>query len=141
MKMKPADWKRIRHFTPAEIAATGARPEDVDQTALLMLDEFRELLGVGVHLFKNGVTTGQHSSPGHPAGRAFDCYLKAKVDFRRVLGAAVKAGFTAIGVYWNGAAYSFHLEWDPKGIRLWTGRKNAKGGWIYGTLLTDPAKG
>lgn len=140
MKMRAADWAKIRHFTQAEFTATGAKPEEVEFEALSMLDKFRELLGCGVYLHENGVTTGEHSSPGHAAGRAFDCYLKDKRNFRAVLGAAVKAGFTAIGVYWNGHAYSFHLEHDPDGIRLWTGKRNTKtGGWDYGQLLVDPA--
>lgn len=140
MKMKTSDWPKVRHFTAAEIAATGADPKDVDYEAMLMLDRFRGILGCGVYLFAGGVTTGSHKSKGHKEGRAFDCYLKEKRNFKAVLGAAVKAGFTAIGVYWNGTAYSFHLERDPDQVRLWTGKKKKPGdAWTYGQLLLDPA--
>lgn len=143
--MKPEDLSRCLYFTSQEIEATGASLQDVQIETILALDKFRFSIGRKVLLAFNGLTTGNHSSHEHKLGLAVDVYLdksEGNVDnwamTRAYVFEAIKAGFTGIGVYWNGVQYSFHF--DLGAIRLWAGVKSAPGktNWSYKTLLIDP---
>lgn len=129
-----------KRFTKAEIEKTGAKLADVNFEAFKKMVKFRELIKTEVYFVHNGITTGNHKSPGHPAGKAYDVRVP-KASFYDVFRAAIEAGFTKIGVYWNGAAYSYHLE-DSEKAAFWMGTKSAPGvgPWKFDQLIMDPRK-
>lgn len=122
-------------FSKREIEATGAKLEDIDYESFKKLCEFRLILGVPVYFIKNGMTTGNHRSPGHPAGKAYDVRIP-KANFYTVFKAAISAGLIKFGGYWNGRAYSYHLE-DSEVAAFWTGVKKAPGP-KYSWNFTNP---
>ena len=85
------------------------------------------------------MTTGNHKSPGHKAGKAYDVRVPKSTSYD-VFKMAIKAGFKKIGVYWNGKTYSYHLE-DSDDVAFWTGKKPAPGvgEWAFGQLISNPA--
>jgi hypothetical protein len=125
----------IRHFTPEEVIATGATLQDVKPRLLQHLDHFRIELGQPVHLVRNGLTSGSHSSTYHRQGLAADCTTKP-VEPQSVLKAALEADFTAVGIYWNrGHWTSFHLDLRPQRA-FWMGYKKPHARkWTYRSLL------
>ena len=127
-----------KKFTKAEIEATGAKIEDINQMAFLKLIEFRESINCSVHLIFNGITTGNHKSPGHPSGRAFDIRVPNANSYD-VFKVAIDAGFKKIGIYWNGNEYSYHLE-DSKKSSFWSGKKDSPGvgSWKFSPLIVNP---
>jgi len=133
------DFKRLRHFTPAEVTRTGARIKDVQFRTMFVADRFRHFLGCPVKLIKNGLTTGKHRDPAHPRGEAVDCYPTAKITHYAAYKAALRAGARAIGIYWNGRIYSYHLGLGPA-WKSWAAVKSAKNAWVYSCLIVDPAK-
>ena len=124
----------ILDFTPGEVVRTGADLKDVRVLLFCALQEFRTKLNRRVHLIFNGLTTGNHSAEEHPNGLAVDFHLNAgdgpvdSTTIRMVLLYAILTGFRGIGIYWNGQAYSFHLDLreDPR-FAAWKGTKPAPG--------------
>ncbi len=135
----------ITHFTPEEIQATGADLDKVQGKLIIAMEEFRKVLGRPFVLVKDGMTTGNHKAPEHAGGLAVDGYVPGldgkddPITSEDVFKAALKAGFRGIGIYWNGALYSFHLDLR-KDFSFWTGTKPTPGkpGWNYGKLIIDP---
>lgn len=128
-------------ITADEIRSTGSNVEDVDADAFKSVCLLRKELNSPVYFLKNGITTGNHKSKGHPAGKAFDIRVP-RLPFYTVFKAAIDAGFNKIGVYWNGKAYSYHLEAAPYPA-FWMGTKEGVGPkypWKFGKLISDPAK-
>lgn len=128
-------------ITADEIRATGSNVEDVDYSAFDSVCQLRKELNSPIYFIKNGITTGNHKSPGHPAGKAFDIRVP-RLPMYAVFKAAIGSGFNKIGVYWNGKAYSYHLEVAPSPA-FWMGTKPEPGpkhGWKFNTLIKDPAK-
>lgn len=136
--MTRAEFKPLRYFTASEVERTGASIADVQRETMYAIDDFRHEMGIPVRLLFNGITSGNHKSAGHPNGLAVDCTISGTVDVGEVFKNALIAGFKAIGIYWNGAAYSFHLELADR-YRFWSGRKaEGEAKWTYGRLIVDP---
>jgi len=140
------DFKKagVIDFTPKEVRATGAKLCDVQIWTMLTIQRFRDMINeamghnVSVSLLKNGMTTGNHKSPYHPAGTAIDCYLSVEVATTIVFKCALNAGFKGIGIYWNGKAYSYHLDIGDD-FRFWIGVKKPGGKkWTFDSLIADP---
>lgn len=137
--MTVKDFERIAYFKPIEVTRTGACLQDVKFQTIFVLDRFRKELGRAVTILKNGLTTGDHRDPAHPNGEAVDCAAAISLDPATAVKAALKAGARAIGIYWNGHAYSYHLGLGPD-YRFWAATKSANNAWTYHGLIVDPAK-
>jgi len=138
------DFKKygIVNYTPEEVEATGAKLEAVQARTMIALQAFRTALNRRVKLIPNGMTTGKHKAPEHPAGLAVDCMLYAedgKIAVNTLVEAALNAGFRGIGIYWNGVLFSFHLDLR-KSYQLWYGEKPKPGvgDWKYRDLFVSP---
>lgn len=139
--MKLEDFEHIEYYTPDEITATGAKLEDVQLETIQAADRFRALVGKRVHPLFNGITTGNHKSKEHEDGLAIDVWVEGHPSPYFVFKRALDAGFTRIGVYWNGVAYSFHLALGAK-HGFWTAYKSDPDvkQWTYGRIIVDPAE-
>lgn len=138
----------IINFTPQEIINTGADLRDVKLTTMHCLQQVRTKLNRRFHLIRNGLTTGNHVSPEHPNGEAVDFHLDVRdgpvtpdtIRLLRVL--AIRAGFNGLGFYFNGVAYSFHLDLRPVGrYAEWKGTKDSPGigSWKMQTIIGNTA--
>lgn len=131
----------INYFSAQEIIETGAKLADISPVLFSNLNYFRIMLGQPVLLLKNGLTTGKHKSKEHRAGDAVDVYFqddRKLPSISEVLFIAVKAGFSGVGIYHNGNAYSLHLDIGTK-IRTWSAKKtNPKKDWTYSELIVNP---
>ncbi|MBU2249106.1 MAG: hypothetical protein KKD77_20330, partial [Gammaproteobacteria bacterium] len=128
--------------------------KDVQYKLIYKLDVFRELIGLPVKLLLNGLTTGDHVAVWHKKGLAVDITIRGEIDLFEAIKSAWVAGFRGVGIYWNGKAYSFHLDlrgafslWKAvkdKPIGTITNTKNGKvtkietGKWIYTSIYVDP---
>src|SRR5690554_947815 len=137
MAMTPENFLTLRYFTHSEVIGSGANIKDVKFETMYRLDNFRHDLGVPVYLLNNGLTTGKHSSPEHPNGEAADVCTGASMPVWTVYKCALKNQFRGFGVYWNGIAYSYHLDIGAE-YRQWTGVPDGKGNWRFGSLIVDP---
>jgi hypothetical protein len=108
-----------------------------------MVQRFRVNVGRRVVLLPNGLTTGGHKSKEHAAGLAADVgFYEADgpVDIRSCFAAALDAGARGIGIYWNGAAYSMHMDLR-KPYSFWCGTKrHRESEWRYLPLIINPAE-
>ena len=137
MVMTPENFLMLNYFTQSEVESTGANIKDVKFELMFRLDAFRRDLGAPVYLLKKGLTTGGHSSPEHPAGKAVDVYISEVKPVWTVYKCALKNQFRGFGVYWNGIAYSYHLDIGAE-YRQWVGVPDGKGNWRFGSLIVDP---
>ncbi len=132
----------IEKVTAADITGTGAALDSVNLFLILKVDEFAKRCPYPVVLLPNGLTTGIHRSTWHPRGLAVDLAFDvdpATVKIYDLWKLAIECGFTGVGVYWNGTAYSMHLDLRPH-VAFWSGRKAQRGRWNYGGVFQDPAK-
>lgn len=139
--MKPEDWKDIEWFTEKEVMATGADVAKVTKTLMMRLDDLRDCVGAMI-LAHNGMTSGDHKSIGHPEGRAADFSLRSNLAPDKVVKSALACGFKKIGTYWNGVAYSYHVEL-AQDYAFWMATKAAPGPdhkWTYHPVNFDPRK-
>ena len=138
----------IVNFTAEQISDTGAKIADVSLITMLRLQAFAALCPLKILLLKNGLTSGDHSSPLHPRGYAVDIAFDiepTKIKIYDQWKNAIQAGFFGIGIYWNGVTYSMHLD-TRKNIAFWSGRKNPLYNpddanskyWIYSGVFLDP---
>lgn len=145
--MKVEDFSRygITNFTPQEIIATGARVEDVQLVTMQAIQRFRTAVRRSIFIPPGGLTSGDHVSKEHSLGLAIDVRFSpadGTVDnwalFRAYMYEGIKAGFSGVGIYWNGSMYSFHFDFGA--IRMWAGVKKTPGAgeWAYKTILNDP---
>ena len=128
-------------ITADEIRSTGSNVADIDSGAFESMCKLRKDLDSPIYFIVNGMTTGRHKSKGHPEGKAMDVRIP-RLPFYTVFKAAIAAGFNKIGVYWNGKAYSYHLEVSPYPA-FWMGTKSGVGPkypWTFSKLIKDPAK-
>ena len=127
----------IHNFTAAEIEATGASLGDIQVRLMVTLQKLRTLVNRPVHLLYNGMTTGNHKSPFHKKGMASDFWVE-RSGYQRTMKAMFEAGFTGIGSYWNGTAYSYHGDiGEPMRFwrcRIWSDRR------VYSELFADPKR-
>jgi hypothetical protein len=134
--MTKSNFSMIKHFTEKEIKATGAEIADVDFFTIKKIDWVRMRCGLPITLPKNGITSGKHRSFYHKAGKAVDFYLIQEIHFRQVIKFMLEAGFTGIGLYWNGKIYSYHGD-TGNDYRFWKAIK-VKKEWVYSELIADP---
>ena len=140
--MTRAELKKCPNFSYKEIVGTGAKLKDVKAPTMYKLQKLRRKLKRRIRLLKNGITSGKHNSKRHPNGEAIDFALYANygvvdsIVCYQVVKLALAAGFNGIGVYWNGKAYSFHVDTRPL-FTPW-GACRKKGKWVYFNLLKDP---
>jgi hypothetical protein len=139
--VKVEDFRDIEFFTPGEVVRTGAALDDVSANLIIHYDRFRRVLNRRVVFAPNGLTTGVHSSPLHPRGLAGDCHyveMDGPIDARTIFEAALLSGFHGIGIYWNGIAYSTHLDLRDE-FAFWIGhKKHRETAWEYHSLINDP---
>lgn len=131
----------LRYFSAAEVRAAGARVASVQRRLFVTLDRFRLELGRTVDLLYDGLTTGKHRSYTHEAGLAADiCFRESEgvVNVRHAGILALHVGFTGVGVYWNGAAYSMHLDlgWTLRQWVRWRHHREVE--WHESAFLVDP---
>jgi hypothetical protein len=88
-------WQRIKWFTPAEF---GRDYNKVEFDLVVMLDRLRTLIGAPITIKGAFATTGHSKKSQHYLGRAADINIKG-VSLLDAFNAAVKIGFTGIGVY------------------------------------------
>jgi len=136
----------IVDFTYSEIIKTGAELKDVKFELILRFQRFRNLIRRRVCFSIDGLTSGDHQSGQwayHKKGLAGDIFLREEDGVIRTLEvfkAALEAGFTGIGVYWDGRTYSFHFDLRSN-FAFWMGvKKSGSKEWIYKPLLNDPMK-
>lgn len=139
--MQDNEFNLINDFTKAEITNTGADIKNVSSVLIYKLDKMRNMLGRPIYLLKNGLTTGEHKSDHHRNGTAADFYLHEQdgfVSVRDVVLAAIYSDFRGIGIYYNGTAYSFHVDLRDE-LTIWNGVKEKQSGkWDYETIRFDP---
>lgn len=133
----------IKYVTPREVRATGADLADVQTETIIKLNCFRTRLGRAVVLLHGGMTTGKHARPNHKKGYAVDITFRepdGPINVVEIFKTALETGFKAFGVYWNGSAYSFHLE-IAKSFAFWYKAKRHRAtDWEKtGNLIIDPA--
>jgi len=136
----------ITFCKPEDITGTGAKLDDVSIWLIVMLQKFYVLMcktypNIKIILLKNGLTSGDHRATWHPRGLAADIALSGDFKIYDIWKIAVSAGFGGIGLYWNGVAYSIHIDLRPrpKGFpALWAANK-VDGKWSYGSVFSDPA--
>lgn len=142
--MKKTDFKKhsIDNYTPEEVIRTGALLSDVQLRLMIAVQTFRTILNRRVGIFSNGLTTGDHKAKEHLQGLAGDGFLypgDGPIVTGLIFKAALTAGFKGVGIYWNGAHYSFHLDLRPD-YNFWGGYKDSARGvkeWTYTSLLTE----
>lgn len=151
--MTSEDFLTLKHFVESEVTDTGASLDSVQLVLMQSLDAFRSGIGRRVHLLSGGMTTGTHSAPEHPQGLAADVHLDDRdghVDHNvlyEVFRHAISAGFTGIGMYFNGHHWSFHLDLRSLNKRppsFWTGRPShsvTSGRWKYDRMLIGMPQG
>lgn len=116
-------------ITLDELKRANATLEGLNYEAFLKLCLFRKEINAPIFFMFNGLNSGSHQSKGHPEGKAFDLTVKGK-SFYQVYKIAVKVGFFAFGLYYNGKIYSYHLE-DSEEVRRWIKIKEKQGSpWI-----------
>ena len=77
---------------------------------------------------------------GVDEGMAVDIAFREEdgaVDIQEIFICALQAGYTGIGIYWNGIAWSFHFDLRPI-YAFWTAVKGHREiAWIYRPLLSQ----
>lgn len=141
--MTKNDFESIKNITPESVIQSGARIEDVQFLTIHQLDTTSILLNRTIIILPNGLTSGKHSSPLHPRGLAVDFCLRevdGEIDPQDIVFNLVVAGFRGIGVYHNGAAYSFHAD-IRKDFGSWSRwRKHREVKWKEQALINDPRR-
>lgn len=141
--MKARDLRdfRLRHVTARAVLDTGAPLDSVNLFLAIRADRFIGETGLPFVFMKNGLTTGIHRASWHPRGLAvdgaFDCD-QDRVRIYDVWKTAIECGFRGIGLYWNGTAYSLHLDLRPD-LSFWGGAKRDRNdAWEYFSVFRDP---
>lgn len=132
--MTPEELQSVRHFSEAEIIATGGNIAGLSFLLFQRLDQIRDWTGP-IKLLPGGLNSGQHISnvDVHAQGLAADWYYDNPLAPTFVFRAMIDAGLKGIGIYWNGAAYSFHGDVRPtERIVYWFGvKKSPAEDWQY----------
>lgn len=142
--MKVQDFRDfdVRHVKAADVTATKAPLDSVNLYLILHLDDFIGRCGLPVVLLPNGLTTGTHRASWHPRGLAADVAFGIKQEDVKIYDLwklAIECGFKGVGIYWNGVAYSMHLDLRPV-LSTWGGVKTTGADWAYYSLFNDPRK-
>ena len=139
--MKTEDFQTygIVSFTPAEVRSVGSKVADLDLSLMVCAQKMRDELERRMKVLS--LTGGTHK-PGseHYQGRALDFTLYPEdgpVLISDVYKAALVANFTGVGIYWNGAAWSFHVDVRSH-FAFWSAVKNKRASnWSYLPLTLD----
>lgn len=134
--MKEQDFAHIKYFDKKEIELTGSRIEEVQYETIRKLDDTREMLGCGIYILKNGLTTGEHGSQEHPDGKAVDFITAEERKAEVMHNVLMTCGFRGFGIYWNTIKNSYHA--DLGRYRTWKGMKMEGGVWVYSDLILNP---
>jgi hypothetical protein len=147
--MKTRDLRdfELQHVRAQDILATGAPLDSVNLFLAIKVDRFIEATGLPFTFLKNGLTTGIHRASWHPRGLAVDGAFsidQGLVKIYDVWKVAIECGFHGIGLYWNGKAYSVHMDLRPR-LSFWGGTKVTKvvngaevREWEYFSVFQDP---
>ena len=113
-----AQWDKARwpHFTIAEFACKGSGRLLVDPVLLDKLETLRAALGEPLIVtsgYRSPVYNAQVSHTGavgpHTTGKAVDISIRG-ADALKLVGSAIQAGFTGVGVSQKGATRFIHLD-------------------------------
>lgn len=111
--MRISNWTMVKHFHKGE---AWGDPDKMQLGLMLELDRFREWLGRTI-VIHSGYRTDSHN---HITGYHADLHIEGLSAVEQFI-AAVRFGFTAIGVnpYWNNPG--LHLGADPDDVpkRIW----------------------
>lgn len=140
--MKSRDFTdfELQHVRPKDILGTGAPLDSVNVFLAIKTDRFIERVGLPFQFLHNGLTTGIHRATWHPRGLALDGAFNTDQDLVKIYDVwkiAIECGFHGIGLYWNGTAYSLHMDLRPR-LAFWGGTKVAGGPWSYFSVFQDP---
>ena len=131
----------ICHITAQDVLNTGATLDSVNIRTIQAADAWITLMCRKVVLLHDGLTTGQHESPTHAMGLAVDVAFddsEGMLDVSHAVMMAVSVGFRGVGVYWNGTAYSMHMDLGMT-FRQWAWWKHdAADAWTKDGLIVDP---
>lgn len=105
--MAPADWDRLRYFTPAE---KWGDPNGMDRALLIGLDALRHFCGrkIVIHC---GIE--ERPKGWHPTGRAVDLHIEGLTLMEQWLAAARFQVFTGLGAYTWWTHPGLHLDTRP----------------------------
>jgi uncharacterized protein YcbK (DUF882 family) len=132
VKMSDGDWKRLRHFSPAE---AWGNPAMMERETVFLLDGVREAVGRPIVIHCGYERRPHRPASRHNDGSAVDFHILG-VDFRgavglvegaiEALGAADRVG---LGIYPHWKSPGFHL--DTRGRRARWGAVNRGGKQTY----------
>lgn len=132
--------QKVRYVTPQDITGSGATLASVKKETIYRLDDFIRLSGRKILVLPNGLTTGKHDSWTHEQGQAVDIAFRETngvIVIRHLVIHAFCAGFTQVGVYWNGTAHSMHLGYGTVGQwARWRHHRDTE--WQETALIADP---
>lgn len=100
------EWDRVRNFGPSEFGAW----EKLDARLVYALDEFREYVGVPLHVHTAYRERSDFADSQHPHGRAVDVCAKGLSLLDFWLAAERHPGFTGIGLYPFWSHPGLHLD-------------------------------
>jgi len=133
----------ITCVTSQNVIGTGAALADVSVFLIIRLQRYADLSGRRFVLLPNGLTSGQHSSSYHKRGMAADISWReanGSLNIYQEWKGLIGAGFGGIGLYFNGTAYSAHVDLRPK-LAFWAGwKRHGENIWTMGGLFKDPRK-
>jgi zinc D-Ala-D-Ala carboxypeptidase len=116
------DWSKIKNFTLAEFNCSHCGKNEMKQEFMDKLQALRIEYGKPMRI-TSGYRCPQHpieakkAAPGaHASGCACDIGVDG-ADAYRLLGLALKAGFTGIGVQQKGTGRFIHLDTLKSGLR------------------------
>jgi uncharacterized protein YcbK (DUF882 family) len=128
--MRPDDWKRIKHFTPAEFK----HPDKMGYEFITWLDRLRELAGVPMVItssyrdpaYNNSIGGARDSAHTDVPCNAVDIGERPRPDdpnwnFTRwqIVTAALRLGCMRIGTYADGSLHIDRSETKRPAPRMW----------------------
>jgi len=100
-------WNELKYFSRNE---NWGDPDKINPKLLILLDNFREYLGVPIHINCGYSTSGHTSKSQHYLGNAVDVNFKHKISLLDAYLAAERFNFTGIGVYPHWHTPGLHLD-------------------------------
>jgi hypothetical protein len=96
----------------------------LDKGMLIMLDNYREILGYPVNINSDYEQSGHANNSEHYEGKAVDCSSKAPLWWQYIC--AERVGFENIGLYPNWKTPGLHLGIRGNESRRWIGLGSGK---------------
>lgn len=128
--MAPGDWRKLRHFTAAELPY----PSKMGYEFILWLDKLRELAGVPITITSSYRSPEHNAQVGGAKNSAHTDVPCNAVDIGerpttadpnwnysrwRIVSAAISLGCTRLGSYANGSLHIDRTEDQRPGERMW----------------------